>query len=191
MVLCETFCQNKRCLMNIIVNSIRIRTSIGGVKIEKILREYPSFLWHLRQDVTEHLWYFSSWLSFHSGPWPKHLFENGSYFILLLCLECFVSFPSGLSPAYAMITKKEEKCFPGKMQPSKGMVWWTVSDIARVSAVLYPGTRYHGLEAKFHSPPPHNHVLSSRSFVHKLHIHSDSAFSLLRACLFPSILMLT
>ena len=27
------------------------------------------------------------------------------------------------------------------------------SDIAKVSAVLYPGTRYHGLCAKFHPPP--------------------------------------
>lgn len=60
------------------------------------------------------------------------------------------------------------------------------SDIAKVSAVLYPGTRYHGLCAKFHPP----HVLLSRFFVHKLHIHSDSAFSLLRTYFFPSILML-
>ena len=66
---------------------------------------------------------------------------------------CFVSFPSGLSPAYAMMTRKEKRMFPLKdaAQQGHGLV---NSDIARVSAVLYPGRRYHGLCAKFHPPPP-------------------------------------
>lgn len=66
---------------------------------------------------------------------------------------CFVSFPSGLSPAYAMMTRKEKKMFSLEdvAQQGHGLV---NSDIARVSAVLYPGRRYHGLCAKFHRPPP-------------------------------------
>lgn len=38
---CEMFCQNKRLLMIIMVNGFRLRTSIRGVKTEKIPRQYP------------------------------------------------------------------------------------------------------------------------------------------------------
>lgn len=38
---CEIFCQNKRCVMNLMVNNIRIREFIGRVKNEKIPSQFP------------------------------------------------------------------------------------------------------------------------------------------------------
>lgn len=127
MVLCETFCQNKRCLMNIMVNGIRIRISIGGVKTEKVLRVPRAF-----SGVLDKMWLSTSDIYLHDSHFIQgHDWNTSLKMVLILFYYhvlsvCFVLFPSGLSPAYAMMTWKEEKCFPWKMQPGKDMVWWTV-----------------------------------------------------------------